>query len=91
VKNGKKEPISRTDLLKENSNDETCDRCGGELAKLETFMGEPFQEGKNFFYWLYWKVLCDICGEMKVKSSKCRTMDFPIVGRYNDRTGLGGR
>jgi len=42
MKDGKKEPIKRNDLLKENSNEETCDRCGGELTKLETFIGEPF-------------------------------------------------
>jgi len=90
IKDGKKEPINRNDLLKENSNLDTCDRCGGELTKLETFIGEVFEEDKKFFYWLYWKVVCDNCGEMKVKSSKCQTMDYPLKGRYMDRTKLGG-
>jgi len=90
MREGKKEPIKRHDLLKENSNSNTCDTCGSELTKLETFIGELFQEGKKFYYHMYWKVICDNCGELCVKESKLETMNYPVKGRYHDRSSLGG-
>ena len=95
---GKKENIKSIEYMPLNVGYK-CNKCNHELVKLRTALGKPIiseSKGKVFqdFYWI---CLCanELCErkykEVKVFERVTEVMEYPKIGRYRDRTNIGGR
>jgi len=87
MREGKKQPIKRLDLISVNK-DYFCGGCLDALVKLRTEV-----ESLN----LYWICICTTEGccknfkEVKVLINKYKEIYYPSKGMYKDRSNTSGR
>jgi len=95
---GKKEIIEEIDSLPLNAGYK-CKNCREDLVKLRTGLGKAMihEVTGKCYQSLYWICICvnQMCKmeykEVRVLERVTEIIDYPLIGKYRDRTNIGGR
>jgi len=92
MKEGKKQPRKRLDLIPDNIDEKVHVGCGGELIWLETVQSEVKPVGTELWSESYKILFCTKCGtEVKHMQRFHNEIPYPSKGKYMDRSNLSGR